>query len=138
MAFSNEQINRLQSSFSFLKPRLGLVADHFEQALLESTPAMSVHFPMDRVSFELNMLLICGHAADLDLLGDRFAEMGEDLGDLGIASERFPAAKAAMLQAFAAISGYTWTQSLQSDWETLFDTVGASAFVAESSIRQAA
>ncbi|MCA9304232.1 MAG: hypothetical protein KC996_08925 [Phycisphaerales bacterium] len=138
MAFTTEQIDRLNTSFSFLKPRLGLVGDIFERSLLETDPAMSTHLPMDRVSFELNMLLICGHTADLELLGDRFAEMGEDLAELGIGADQFPAARDAMLRAFAAVSGYTWTQRLQDDWASVFNTVAGSAFSKVPSYHKAA
>lgn len=138
MAFTTEQINRLNTSFAFLKGRLGLIADIFEQSLLEADPAMSAHLPMDRVSFELNILLICGHTADLDLLDDRFAEMGEDLAELGLGIEQYPNARDAMLSAFASVSGYTWTKRLNDDWASVFNTVAASAFNSVPSYQRAA
>lgn len=138
MAFTKDQTERLSSSFAFIKPRLGLVADLFEQALLESAPKLSSHFPLDRVTFELNMLLICGHIADLDLLGDRFAEMGEDLNTIAISADDFPAAREAMLRAFASVSGYTWTQRLHDDWADVFNTAAAFAFNSTKSVQRAA
>lgn len=138
MAFNNEQIDRLSSSFAFIKPRLGLIAELFEHSILDSTPNLSSHFPLDRVSFELNMLLICGHIADLDLLGDRFTEMGEELSAIGISADCYPAAREAMLRAFASVSGYTWTQRLHDDWSSVFNTVAAFAFNTTTSVQRAA
>ena len=128
MAFTNDRIARLNTSFGLIKPRLSQVADLFEQALNESTPDLAPHFPMDRVSFELNMLLLCGHIADMDLLADRYAEIGEDLSALGINEYHYPFARDAMIRAFGAVCGYTWTQRLVDDWTAVFDHIGHAAW----------
>jgi hypothetical protein len=138
MAMTTDQTNRLNKSFAFIKPRLGLVADLFEQFLSDSNPGLSSHFPMDRVSFELNMLLICGHVSDLALLNDRYAEMGEDLHAAGFEEYHYASAREAMLRAFASISGYTWTQKLSNDWSELFDQISLAAFAPNQSRSQAA
>ncbi len=124
MALTNEQIARLNSSFGLIKPRLGMVAELFEQAMVDVYPEMKSLFPIDRVSFELNMLLLCGHLADLDLLHDRIAEMGDELHEHQVYEHHFPAARDAMLRAFASVLGYTWTSRLSEDWEEVFDHIG--------------
>ncbi len=138
MFFTNDQIARLNTSFGLLKPRLGQIADLFEQSLNEHAPMLASHFPIDRVSFELNMLLICGHVADVNLLTERYAEIGEDLAAVGVGADQYPAARDAMLRAFAAISGYTWTQRLENDWRALFDHIAHAALMPSNFQSQAA
>ncbi len=127
MAFTEEQINRLGSSFQLIEPRLDDVVSVFYTKLFDAAPALRSMFPDDLGGQKKHMnsalKLVANNVANIEKLAGPLREMGARHVGYGAQEAQFPVVRDIMVDSLAEVAGYVWTPQLSSDWGAALDAV---------------
>ncbi len=129
MAFTDEQINRLGSSFQLIEPRLDSVVSVFYTKLFETAPALRASFPSDmsgqRGHMNAALKLVAKNITNLENLAEPLRQMGARHIEYGAQEAQFPVVRDVMVASLADVAGYAWTPQLSADWGAALDAVSS-------------
>ncbi len=127
MPFSEDQINRLATSFRIVEPQLDEVVAIFYTRLFEAAPHFRSMFPNDLGRQKKHMvnalLLVAKNVPNIENLADPLREMGVRHKDYGAEVAHFAIVRDTMVYALAQVAGYTWTPQLNEDWMQALDVI---------------
>ncbi len=127
MAFDNDLINRLSTSFRIIEPQLDEVVTVFYRQLFEAAPQIRSMFPDDLGRQKKHMvnalLLVAKNVPDIENLIEPLREMGARHISYGTREEHFPIVRDTMVYALGQVAGYTWTPQLNDDWTHALDVI---------------
>ena len=127
MAFTEEQIARLGSSFQLIEPRLDDVVSVFYTKLFEAAPALRASFPKDMSGQNGHMnaalKLVAKNITNLENLAEPLRQMGARHIGYGAEEAQFPVVRDVMVESLANVAGYAWTPQLSEDWGAALDAV---------------
>jgi hemoglobin-like flavoprotein len=125
--FTQDQINRLGSSFQIIEPRLDDVVFAFYTKLFDEAPSLRSMFPQDMGGQKKHMnsalKLVANNIDNLENLAEPLREMGARHIAYGAEEAQFPVVRDVMVASLAEVAGYTWTPQLSSDWGEALDAV---------------
>jgi len=129
MAFTEEQITRLGSSFQLIEPRLDDVVSTFYTKLFDAAPALRASFPTDMSGQKSHMnaalKLVAQNIGNLENLAEPLRQMGARHIGYGAEEAQFPVVRDVMVDSLSDVAGYAWTPQLSSDWGAALDAVSA-------------
>ena len=127
MAFTEEQIARLGSSFQLIEPRLDDVVSVFYTKLFEAAPSLRSAFPKDLAGqmghMNAALKLVAKNITNLENLAEPLRQMGARHIGYGAEEAHFPVVRDVMVASLADVAGYAWTPQLGADWGAALDAV---------------
>lgn len=127
MAFTQDQINRLGSSFLLIEPRIDDVVSVFYAKLFDAAPALRSLFPTDmdvqKTHMNSALKLVANNVGTLENLAEPLRQMGARHVAYGAQEAQFPVVRDIMVASLAEVAGYAWTPQLSSDWGGALDAV---------------
>ncbi len=127
MSFSQEQIERLESSFQLIEPRIDQVVEVFYNNLFDAAPDLRAAFPKDLTAQQAHMnsalKLVAKNIGNMENLAEPLRQMGARHVGYGAQEAQFPVVRDIMVKSFGEVAGYAWTSQLASDWGSALDVV---------------
>jgi hemoglobin-like flavoprotein len=127
MAFNQDQIDRLSSSFALVEPRLDDVIATFYTKLFETAPSVRELFPDDMSGQKKHLgsalKLVAQNVSDIEKLADPLRQMGARHVGYGAQEAHYPVVRDTMLFALSEVAGYAWTPQLNDDWGAALNAV---------------
>jgi nitric oxide dioxygenase len=121
-------IERLESGYAALSPRLADVTVRFYERLFKANPELRAMFPADMTNQRKKL------ADTLDMIArhlrrpEGIMKQLEDLGVLhlqkGVRAEQYPLVREALVAAMGDVAGENWSPELASEWLVAIDQVG--------------
>ena len=127
MAFTEEQLTRLGSSYQLVEPKLDEVVADFYTRLFDAAPSVRSMFPQD-MSGQQNHLasaikLVAQNVGNIENLADPLREMGARHVGYGAQEEHYPIVRDTLVGSLAHIAGSAWNEDLTDDWTQALNAV---------------
>lgn len=127
MSFSEDQIDRLASSYALLEPRLDTLVENFYDRLFTTAPGVRSMFPDDmstqRSHLASALRLVAKNIANIDSLAEPLRAMGARHIGYGAQEAHYPVVRDTLVASMAEVADDAWTDRIGADWKAALNAV---------------